>query len=64
MKDINIAKFMTEASQIALICEKHSYADIDYCTDDKGNKCPFSAKGGCVFQKNWSILPCEILKRE
>ena len=63
MEDINIAIFMTEALQIALTCEKYSYADINYCEDENGNKCPYSANGGCVFQKNWDVLPCEILKR-
>ena len=63
MTDINIARFMTEAMEIANICKNHSYADINYCEDEKGNKCPYSANGGCVFQKNWDVLPCELLKR-
>ena len=63
MQDINIARFMTEASQIALTCEKHSYMDNNYCTDEHNNKCPYSAKGGCVFNRNWAVLPCELLKR-
>lgn len=63
MSDINIARFMTESMKIAHICEKYSYADNDFCGDEKGNKCPFSAKGGCVFSKNWDVLPCELLRR-
>lgn len=63
MEDINIARFMTEALQIALTCEKYSYSDINYCEDENGNKCPYSANGGCVFQQNWDVLPCELLKR-
>lgn len=62
MQDINIAGFMTEAAQIAQTCEKHSYMDIDYCADENGHKCPYSAAGGCVFNRNWAVIPCELLK--
>lgn len=63
MPDINVARFMIEAAQIALTCEKYSYMDKDYCSDEHGHNCPFSAKGGCVFIRNWAVIPCELLKR-
>ena len=63
MEDINIARFMTESTQIALTCEKYSYMDNDYCADEHNKICPYSTMGGCVFSKNWAIIPCELLKR-
>ena len=60
---MNIDIFMRESARIARICSNHSYMDKDFCEDETGHRCPYSERGGCVFSKQWDILPCEILKR-
>ena len=60
---IDLNNFMESAKIIAETCSRFSYADIDYCADEQGNKCPFSQKGGCIFTHKWDVLPCELLRR-
>lgn len=60
---IDLNNFMESAKIIAETCSRFSYADVDYCEDEHGNKCPFSQKGGCIFTHQWDVLPCELLRR-
>ena len=41
---IDLNKFMESAKIIAETCSRFSMADVDYCADEHGNKCPFSQK--------------------
>lgn len=60
---IDLNNFMESAKIIAETCIRFSYADVDYCADERGNKCPFSQKGGCIFAHQWAVFPCELLRR-
>ena len=42
---IDLNNFMESAKIIAETCSRFSMADVDYCADEHGNKCPFSQKG-------------------